>query len=108
MSKPTLAHQVISSDSAVYITFMNTNSHTHKQMLRAFYDLSVNLKQVRFLQGLETKIIETKIPVVDDRTVQYIGILLNHFPYIITIVLENDFVVFLCRLETAMREASRA
>jgi len=95
-------------------------------VLGPFHHLAVYFQQVGFFQGLETEIIESIVPVIDDGGIQQFGIVMNDRPtssasretdlpvllswqlYSSSMVPEKLLIVFLCRLLTAMRLASRA
>ena len=55
-------HQVISFQGCFQITTVNATGGTHQEMLRSFHTLAMHTKKVRFLKGLETKVVVAKIP----------------------------------------------
>jgi hypothetical protein len=70
MSKPTLRKQVVGLNSRFDIVFVDTNSDTHKHVLRTFYYTAVNAEEVRALESFETKVVVIKITIIDDFRVE--------------------------------------
>ena len=70
MSKPTLGEQVVGLNSRFDIMLVDTNSNTHKHVLRAFYYTAIHTEEVGTLESLETKVIVIKITIVDDFRVE--------------------------------------
>jgi hypothetical protein len=56
MGKVSLAHQVVSLDNLVNVLSPDSNRNTHDHVLRTFGDLSIDSKQVRSFEGLETEL----------------------------------------------------
>ena len=55
VSEEALGHEVVCVDGAINVIAVNTNSDTHKHLLRPFGDFTINTKEVGSLEGLEPK-----------------------------------------------------
>lgn len=78
VNKPLLRHEIISLDSAINISAMNTNSDSHQHMLRSLDSSSINLEQIGLLERLEPEIVVVEVAIVDNRRVDSVRVGLNH------------------------------
>ena len=98
MGKELLRHEIIRRNGGINILAMNSNSHTHKHMLRALddfawmigkrgkksevgnknkkqtYPRTVDSEQIRSFQRLESKEIVIVVSVVDNGRVEYFSV----------------------------------
>jgi hypothetical protein len=70
MSEPTLREQMVGFNGRFDIVFVDTDSDTHKHVLRALYNTAIDAEEVGTLEGFETKVIVIKITIVDNFRVQ--------------------------------------
>jgi hypothetical protein len=70
VSEPTLREEMVGFNGRFDIVFVDTNSDTHKHVLRALYNTAVDTEEVGAFEGLETEIIVIKITIVDDFRVE--------------------------------------
>jgi len=66
VSKESLRHEVVGLEDLVNVGAVNTNSDSHHHVLRSLNNLAVDSKEVRSLEGLETKVVVGEISVVND------------------------------------------
>ena len=55
MGEVTFGHEVVGLDSAINVVLVDANGDSHEHVLRSLCCPSVDLEQVRTLEGLESK-----------------------------------------------------
>jgi len=66
VGKESLRHKVVGLEDLVNVGTVDTNSDSHHHVLRSLDNLAVDSKQIRPLEGLETKVVVCEISIVDD------------------------------------------
>jgi len=66
MDEETLGHLIIRLEYRWNILPVNTDSDTHKHVLRCLNQLSINALKITLLKGLETEIPKVKVPITFD------------------------------------------
>lgn len=66
MSKESLRHEVVGLEDLVNVGTVDANSDTHHHVLGSLNNLAVDSKEVRSLEGLETKVVVGEVSVVND------------------------------------------
>ena len=83
MSKPAFAHQVICFDHIFDIVLMDTDSHAHVHVLRTFSHLAIYAKQVRPFQRFKSEIVEGKVTVIYNRTIEQVCVFFDDLHHVI-------------------------
>ena len=55
MGEVAFGHEVVGLDGAINVVLVDTNGNSHEHVLRSLCCSSVDLEQVRTLEGLESK-----------------------------------------------------
>ena len=74
MSKVALTHQVVGLQCFLDVVVVNTNRYPEQHVLGTFCNNTVETKEVRALEGLESKVIVVVITAVVDVVVEHFGV----------------------------------
>jgi hypothetical protein len=66
VGKEPFRHKVVSLEDLVNVCTVDTNRDSHHHMLRSLDNLAIDSKQIRPLEGLETKVVVGEISIVND------------------------------------------
>ncbi len=83
MGKPAFADHVVGFHHIVEVVFVNAYGYPHKEVLGAFGYFPVEFEQVGAFEGFEAEIVEVKIPVVDDGTVEGRCIFIDNLHHVV-------------------------
>jgi hypothetical protein len=77
MREELLRHQVITLQNRGDVSAMDTDTDTHKHVLRALNNMLVDGKQVGSFESFEAEVVITVIPIVDDGRVKHVCVFLH-------------------------------